>query len=278
MKQNEDNHFIPMTSVSSGNGKEVKSDVYYYTNQIVNIIMIGLPASGDWFLVDAGMPKCGEEIRTVAEKRFGRAPKAILLTHGHFDHVGGILHLIESWNCPVYAHSLEFPFLTGQQAYPEPDPTVEGRLLAKIASIYPNEPVDISEALLALPQDGSIPGLPDWKWIAAPGHTPGQVAFFRERDRLLLSADAFVTVRQDSLYKVLFQKEEVNGPPRYLTTDWKAAEETVRRLAELNPEVVISGHGQYMEGDDLKTGLAKLVTQFGELAVPDYGKYVDGEE
>jgi glyoxylase-like metal-dependent hydrolase (beta-lactamase superfamily II) len=278
MKQSEDNHFIPMTSVSSGNGKEVRPDVYYYTNQIVNIVMIGLPASGDWFLVDAGMPKCGEEIRSVAEERFGRPPRAILLTHGHFDHIGGIVHLIESWNCPVYVHPLEFPFLTGKEAYPEPDPTVEGRLLAKIATVYPNEPADISEALLPLPQDGSLTGLPEWRWIPAPGHSPGQVAFFREKDRLLLSADAFITVRQDSLYKVLFQKEEVNGPPRYLTTDWKAAEDTVRRLAALNPALVISGHGQYMEGENLIAGLEKLVNQFGELAVPDYGKYVDGEE
>jgi hypothetical protein len=36
MKQSNDNHIIPMTSISAGKGREVKSDVYYYTNQIVN--------------------------------------------------------------------------------------------------------------------------------------------------------------------------------------------------------------------------------------------------
>jgi glyoxylase-like metal-dependent hydrolase (beta-lactamase superfamily II) len=104
------------------------------------------------------------------------------------------------------------------------------------------------------------------------------VAFFREKDHVLLSADAFVTVRQDSLYKVLIQKEEVNGPPRYFTTDWKAAEESVKRLAALQPELVIAGHGQFMEGEELRGELAELAENFRELAVPDHGKYVDNDD
>jgi glyoxylase-like metal-dependent hydrolase (beta-lactamase superfamily II) len=276
MKQSADNKSIPMTSVSSGSGKEVCSDIFYYTNQIVNIVMIGDPELGEWFLVDAGMPNSGKEIMAVGEERFGSGstPMAIFLTHGHFDHVGSIVALQEAWGVPVYAHPLEFPFLTGEQSYPEPDTTVEGGLLAKISSLYPHEPIDISEKLHPLPADGKVPGLPGWQWIHTPGHSPGQVAFFRESDRLLLSADAFVTVRQDSLYKVLIQKEEVNGPPRYLTTDWDAAFESVKKLQQLNPEVVIAGHGQYMEGDALKEGLQELVINFEQMAVPDHGKFV----
>lgn len=278
MNQSEDNKFIPMTSVDSGHGKEVREDVFYYTNQIVNVIMIGNPEKEDWILVDAGMPHSGKKLIDVAEKRFGKGtkPKAILLTHGHFDHVGGIVHLLETWKVPVYAHPLEFPFLTGQQSYPEPDPTVEGGILAKLSSIYPNEPINIGEYLLPLPEDGTVPHLPEWKWVPAPGHSPGQVVFFREKDRTLLSADAFVTVRQDSLYKVLFQKEEVNGPPRYLTTDWQAAWDTVRRLELLEPELVVAGHGQSMEGSDLKNGLKKLSEDFSALAIPSHGKYISG--
>jgi glyoxylase-like metal-dependent hydrolase (beta-lactamase superfamily II) len=276
MKQSEDNKFIPMTSVSSGSGKEVRSDVYYYTNQIVNVIMIGTPGSGPWYLVDAGMPHCGDEIRRAAEERFGEGipPQAILLTHGHFDHVGGIVDLLETWQVPVYAHPDEFPFLTGARDYPEPDPTAEAGLLGKISSFYPHKAINITPALHQLPENGIVPGLTDWKWIHVPGHSPGQVAFSRDNDRTLIAADAFLTVRQDSLYKVLIQKEEVNGPPRYFTTDWIAAAESVRRLAELGPQLVIAGHGQAMEGDELRDGLRNLVENFDTLAVPDHGKYV----
>jgi glyoxylase-like metal-dependent hydrolase (beta-lactamase superfamily II) len=274
MHQSGDDKFIPMTSVSSGKVREARSDVSYYTNQMVNVVFIRT-AKG-WVLVDAGMPKCGEEIRLVAEDIFGAnaKPDAIILTHGHFDHVGGIVHLIEHWNVPVYAHPLEFPFLTGQQSYPEPDTSVEGGMLAKISSIYPNEPVDITPALKGLPGDGSIPHLEGWKWIHTPGHSPGQVALFRESDAALISADAIITVKQDSMYKVLVQKKEVCGPPVYLTTNWHAAYDSVKKLAALNPQIVVPGHGTAMEGEELTEGLKTLVEEFNTVAVPEHGRFV----
>lgn len=280
MKQSDDNKPIPMTSISSGKGREVSEDVFYYTDQIVNIILVGRPGQEKWVLVDAGMPKSGSRILEVAEERFGKGskPDAIILTHGHFDHVGGLVELINKWRVPVYAHPLEFPYLTGKLAYPEPDTSVEGGMLAKISSIYPHQPIDISGALEPLATNHSVNDLPEWKWIHTPGHSPGHVSLYRERDGLLLSGDAFVTVRQDSFYKVLLQKEEVNGPPRYLTTDWKAAEESVRILHALQPSMVIPGHGSAMSGRELKEGLDRLIRNFEELAVPDHGRYVDGKE
>jgi len=192
MEQSKDNKAIPMTSVNSGKIREVAPDVAYYTNQIVNLVMIGHPGN-DWVLIDAGMPKSANDIKEAANNRFeGRPPKAIILTHGHFDHVGSIVDLILDWNVKVYAHPDEFPFLTGQQAYPEPDTSVEGGMLAKISSIYPNEPIDIHEALEMLTPGGSVPHLPGWQWIHVPGHSPGQIALFRESDGILISADAIV--------------------------------------------------------------------------------------
>jgi len=277
MHKADDKKYIPMTSVSSGKGRELKKDVFYYTNQIVNVIMIGDPDAGSWVLVDAGMPKSGKEILSVAEKRFGKGnkPSAIILTHGHFDHVGGLSELIEEWNAPVYAHPNEFPFLTGEKAYPAPDPTVEGGLLAKISFIYPIEPIDIRSHLQPLPTDHSVPHMPGWVWVPSVGHSPGHVSFYRGSDRYLISGDAFITVRQDSLYKVLVQKEEVNGPPRYLTTDWQAAWESVKNLELLQPSLVIPGHGSALEGEVLHEGLKRLVEDFDRLAIPNHGKFVD---
>jgi len=36
------------------------------------------------------------------------------MTHGHFDHVGGLKHLAREWDVPIYAHELEMPYLNGR--------------------------------------------------------------------------------------------------------------------------------------------------------------------
>jgi glyoxylase-like metal-dependent hydrolase (beta-lactamase superfamily II) len=276
MNQSEDNHVIPMTSIKSGTGTQVLDDVFYYTNQIVNIVMIGSP-TGKWVLIDAGMPGSGKKIIEVAEKRFGAGtvPECIVLTHGHFDHIGGIEDLLLHWKVPVYAHYLELPFLNGSRSYPEPDPSVEGGLLAKIANIYPYKPINIAEVVRPLSSHANLPFFEDWEWIHTPGHSPGHVSFFRKKDKVLISGDAVVTVRQDSLYKVLTQSKELNGPPRYFTNDWDLAKTSLQTLSKLEPEFLISGHGQFLSGDELKSGLKKLADSFDEVARPKYGKYVE---
>ncbi|WP_375781407.1 MBL fold metallo-hydrolase [Peribacillus simplex] len=126
-----------------------------------------------------------------------------------------------------------------------------------------------------LPDDQSVPGLRDWKWVHTPGHSKGHISLFRESDRSLIAGDAFVNVRQDSLYKVITQEKEIAGPPRYLTTDWEAAKESVKSLESLKPAVAITGHGYPVEGKELEMGLSKLAKEFDSLAKPDHGKYVE---
>ncbi len=269
------NQFIPMTSITSGKGEEVTEDVYCLPVQIVNVCFVG--TSAHWVLIDAGMPNSAEKIVAAAEKRFGENnfPKAIMMTHGHFDHSGSVVELAEKWKVPVYAHPLELPYLTGQLAYPKPDPAVEGGMVAKISSLFPTKPVDLGTFIQELPKNGTIPEMPGWKWIHTPGHTPGHVSFFHDERKILLAGDAFVTVRQDVLYKVLIQEIEVTGPPRYLTTDWKEAKKSVEKLEKLKPAFAITGHGRPLAGESLAAGLKKLVEQFDQIAVPDYGRYVE---
>ncbi|WP_042463976.1 MBL fold metallo-hydrolase [Neobacillus dielmonensis] len=274
-----DYKFIPATSIGSGVGISVSPDIYCYTIQIVNIIFVGDPNTNEFVLVDAGMPHSSDEIIRVTEERYGAgaAPKAIILTHGHFDHVGAIVELVQNWEVPVYAHELEIPFLTDKKSYPEPDPTVEGGLVAKMSPLFPTQPINLGNHVAALPADGSIPDMPGFRWIHTPGHSVGHVSFFRDSDRMLIAGDAFITVRQDALFKVMTQEQELNGPPRYLTTDWQEAWNSVRKLEALKPAAAVTGHGLPMSGEALSNGLSRLTKEFDKLAIPDYGKYVDGQ-
>jgi glyoxylase-like metal-dependent hydrolase (beta-lactamase superfamily II) len=274
----EDYKYIPATSLGSGTGSEIRPDLYCHTIQIVNICLVGTPGTEEFVLVDAGMPKSADSIIAVIEERFGSGskPKAIVLTHAHFDHVGAIVDLLERWNdIPVYAHQLELPFLTGQKSYPQPDSSVEGGMVSKMSPMFPIEPIQLGNRVHSLPGDGTVPHMFGFRWIHTPGHTPGHVSFYRDQDGALIAGDAFVTVKQEYLYRVFTQEQEISGPPRYLTPDWQASWESVRKLEALKPSVAITGHGVPMEGETLTRNLEKLARNFDQIAIPDCGKYVN---
>jgi len=253
----------------------VTDDVAALQDLIVNVVFYGAPG-GPWVLIDAGMPPAAaHKIRLAAGRRFGHGsrPEAIILTHGHFDHVGALPQLADEWGVPIYAHRLEMPYVTGRSPYPPPDPTVGGGMMARLSFMYPRGPYDFGRRVRELPADGSVPGMSGWRWVHTPGHTPGHVSLFRESDRTLIAGDAFVTTRQESAVAALTQAPLVHRPPAYYTPDWVAAYNSVRTLYDLRPAVAITGHGLPMRGAELEDGLERLVTHFRE-EMPRRGRYV----
>jgi glyoxylase-like metal-dependent hydrolase (beta-lactamase superfamily II) len=257
---------------------EVAKDVAYQRLGIVNVVYLGRPGARDreWVLVDTGVMGTTGMILKAVRDRFGLArPGAIIQTHGHFDHVGGLEELVEKWDVPIYAQEREHPYLDGSSSYPPPDPSVGGGLFSFFSRFYPRGPINVGYYLEALPQDGTVPLLKGWRWIHTPGHTPGHISLWRESDRMLLAGDAFITTTQESAYAVALQRTEMHGPPMYYTQDWKSAQASVERLAALEPEVAVTGHGRAMKGAGMRVALHMLARDFVTIAVPKRGKYVD---
>jgi glyoxylase-like metal-dependent hydrolase (beta-lactamase superfamily II) len=146
--------------------------------------------------------------------------------------------------------------------------------MALLSPLYPTRPIDVSPRLNALPDDQTVPGMPGWRWLHTPGHTPGHVSLWRIADRLLIAGDAFVTTRQESVYSAVTQAPEMHGPPMYFTPDWPSAKRSVLTLAALEPETVVTGHGQAMQGPEMRSALVRLGERFDEVAVPAHGRYV----
>lgn len=257
---------------------EVANDLAYMRLGIVNVAFVGPRDAPDrgWVLIDTGIPGSAEFIVSAAARRFGpdSRPSAIVLTHGHFDHVGALKTLTERWDVPVYAHVRERPYLDGSAAYPAPDPSVGGGLMARLSPLFPRDPIDVTKRFRPLPADGSIPGMAGWRWLHTPGHSPGHVSFWRESDRALIAGDAFISTRQESAYAVAMQVPELHGPPMYFTPDWRSAHRSVEDLAELAPDLAVTGHGPALHGEELRRGLRLLARDFRRIAMPRKGRYV----
>ena len=235
----------------------------------------GVTTRTRWILVDAGIRGYADTIQRAADECFGPGarPQSIVLTHGHFDHVGSLHALLDRWDVPVYAHPLEMPHLTGRVDYPPPDPLAGGGMMAWSSRLLPKGAIDIGHHLLTLPSDRTIPGAPGWEWIHTPGHTSGHISLFRREDRVLIAGDAVTTTKQESLVSVATQRREVHGPPAYFTIDWNAARESVRQLAGLEPEVLATGHGMPLRGPAMRHALHMVARHFDAWERPKYGRY-----
>lgn len=258
---------------------EIREDVVCLQLSIVNAVMVGPRLGGDrsWVLIDAGLRYSAKAIRRAAADRFGPGarPAAIILTHGHFDHVGSAAELADEWQTPIYAHELELPYVTGRSSYPPADPTVGGGLMSLISPLYPHGPIDLGTRIRPLRADGSVPGMPGWSWRHTPGHTSGHISLFRESDRLLIAGDAFVTTQQESVWRALVpQPPQVHRPPAYFTSDWQAAHRSVAELAHLQPHIAVTGHGAPLAGDALRSQLSRLVHHWEQRAMPRRGRYI----
>jgi glyoxylase-like metal-dependent hydrolase (beta-lactamase superfamily II) len=258
--------------MSKANYFKVAPGVWGMKIIFVNIYMV---ASDDhWVLIDAGLKGSAGQIRRMADELFGGiAPEAILLTHGHFDHRGAVEDLLQTWPVPVYAHTMELPYLTGRASYPPPDPTTGGGLMSLLSFMYPKKAADFRPFIKAFKSE-SAPHLPEWEIVSTPGHSPGHVSFFRRSDRVLIAGDAFVTTRQESAMATLSSLTIVSGPPKYFTYDWNIARDSVNKLEALIPRIAATGHGKPMRDDALTEGLKQLTSNFNKTAKPKTGRYV----
>lgn len=251
--------------------REIAEGVAVLPIVFVNAYFVGAPDE-PWVLVDSGIPQGFERVVKAAEERYGAsvAPQAIILTHGHFDHAGAARQCAEHWNAPIYAHAMEMPYLTNRSNYPPPDPTIGG-FLPFASRFMPSGAVDLGEHLHPLPDDGTVPHLPSWKWIYTPGHSPGHISLWREHDATLIVGDALATADFDSTWGAITKKQQLAYGGSPFVYDWQKSRDSVQSLAQLKPFVLACGHGTPMSGPELALQFDNYARGFEP---PPHGRYV----
>jgi glyoxylase-like metal-dependent hydrolase (beta-lactamase superfamily II) len=255
-------HIVPMDDIAEG--------VRGLRIAFVNVFAV-THANGSWTLIDAGVPFSATAIRHWAERHFTSPPLAILLTHGHFDHVSAAGDLANHWDVPVYAHPLEAPYLNGQKEYPPPRAGAGGGLMSLLSPMYPRGPIDLGSRLRLFSSDAEMNELPGWQVIHSPGHTPGHVSFFRPADHTLIVGDAFCTTKPESFFDAaIAQPPELHGPPAYFTSDPAQAAQSIRALSQLHPRILAPGHGRALAGLEVEEKLTRFAAEF--VAGPGSGE------
>jgi hydroxyacylglutathione hydrolase len=177
-------------------------------------------------VVDAATRRAGNRILRQLD---GHDVSAHALTHAHPDHQGASHELCERLGVPFWvgerdADAAERPELIRER---QPDRRIN-RLLSRVWT-GPGHPVD-----RRLREGEEVAG---FTVLDVPGHSAGHVAYWRESDRVLVAGDVLNNM------EILTGLPGLHEPKPYFTPDPARNRESARRLAELEPSLVLFGHG-----------------------------------
>jgi glyoxylase-like metal-dependent hydrolase (beta-lactamase superfamily II) len=188
-------------------------------------------------LVDAGMPASAEAICNYIQY-LGLSPcdlARVVVTHDHLDHVGSLSALKQDTSAQVLAHPADAQYISGQATPPPVSSGVMRLLLRLVAPLMPQpEPVAVDGLL----QDGDhLDLLGGATVVHLPGHTPGSIGLHFPSERLLICGDT-----------IDHRRQRLRPPPKLFSADMDQALASLRRMAELEFDVLCPGHGDPIVG------------------------------
>ena len=137
-----------------------------------NCYVVSNEETSECFLVDPGAYS-DKVIAYIREHEL--KPQAILLTHGHFDHIMAVDDIRRAFHCKVYVHMDEAELLR------DPSMNLSGTMGTEQFSMEADELLRDGQSLKLLDCE--------WKVMATPGHTKGSVCYYLDSEEVLFSGD-----------------------------------------------------------------------------------------
>ncbi len=183
-------------------------------------------------LIDAGFPIDAIYIRgALRELRAGLEDlRMVVATHYHGDHIGTISRLKRLSGTRAAIHAEDAPYTTGEIPF-DKFKFRPSRLLFYY-SLYPFFRYRYFTPDQRLKEGDIIPLLGGLEVLHTPGHSRGSICLYDRAGGLLFSGDL---VRRE--------KGILEGPPPQFTPDQRAAADSLARLAELDFDMLLPGHG-----------------------------------
>jgi hydroxyacylglutathione hydrolase len=185
--------------------------------------LINVYLAGD-VLIDAG--RRWDKRRIFAELE-GRQISMVALTHVHPDHQGCAKAVCEARNVPLACHAGDVDAMEGRR----PVAATANPGAKFFARMWEGPPHKVERVLH---EGDEVAG---FRVVHAPGHAPGEVIFFRDSDRVAICGD----VIRNCTYVTM--RTRLAEPPDELTPDPAENRRSIRKLAELNPSLILPGHG-----------------------------------
>ena len=177
-------------------------------------------------LIDAG--RRWDRGRVFSELK-GREISMVAITHAHPDHQGVAKDVCEAWEVPLACHEADVDAMEGRR--PLQDAAPDHPVNRVIKRIWEGPPYEVARVLV---EGDEVAG---FRVVHAPGHARGEIILFRDSDRVAICGDV---IRNMSYATAL---PGIKEPPEIFTADPAENRRSIRKLAELEPSLILPGHG-----------------------------------
>lgn len=207
-------------------------------NYLINVYLIGD------VLLDAGTRMAQQGLLRQLK---GRTLSAHILTHVHPDHQGASSAVCTHFHVPLWCGSGDATAMETGDMHAQ----IPRHAITRLQDVFwtgPGYPVD-----KALHEGDEVAG---FTVIETPGHSPGHVSYWREKDKVLILGDVATNL------DFLTMRTRLGEPPRMFTLDIQQNRRSCLKLADLNPRLVLFGHGKpLLDGAQFTEFAQRLASQ-----------------